>query len=276
MVTAGRRPNLETVFSVENMSVKSATEALTGQPIAGGAVSMKGRLRTAGASVADMMSALAGDGSFQMNNVDVSQAGGGTMMSGVFGLVSALNQFTGPLGGGKQGSGLADISGSFQMAGGVARSRDLKLVSGVGNGAAQGAVDLGRWQIDVAGQMQLAPNVLTALLSKKTGGAATQAVPFYVKGRLDSPNVRIDTSKLPGGVLPVPGVDKLLDKAPKGVGNLIQGILGGQVQPQDSGGDAQPGDPSQAQPQPQQQQPAPAKPKKVLRPEDLLKELFKR
>jgi hypothetical protein len=277
LATATKRPHLETAFSLDNMSVKSATGALTGQPLASGSVTMKSRLQTTGANMADMMSSLSGDGSFQMKGVDVSQAQGGSAMSGVFGLVSALNQFTGALGGAKKGDGLADISGSFQMAGGIARSRDLKLVSNIGNGAAQGAVDLGRWQIDVSGQVQLAPNVLTALLAKKTGGAAAQAVPFYVKGRLDAPNVRVDTSKLPGGALPVPGVDKLLDKAPKGIGNLLQGVLGGGLQPQDSGQDTT-GSQEQPAPQPQQQQPQQQQQQKqkTIRPEDLLKGLLRR
>ena len=273
-----QRPRFETVFSLEAMNVSQATQAVTGQALASGTMSMKGKLQASGGSVADMVAGLGGDGSFVMKGVDVSQAGGGSAMAGAFGLVAALNQFTGVLGGAKPGDGLADISGSFQMTGGVARSRDLKLASGLGNGAAQGAVDLARWRIDVSGQMQLSQNVLTALLEKRTGSKVTQAVPFTVQGRLDAPNVRLDTSKLPGGVLPVPGVDKLLKKAPPAVGGLIQGILGGGQPPQDQGTTGGEPAPTQAQPQPQQQQQAPpptTQPKKI-RPEDLLKELFRR
>jgi len=271
-----RRPRVETVFNLEAMSVNQATAAVTGQALATGTMSMKGKLQTSGGSVADMIAGLGGDGSFAMKGVDVSQAGGGSAMAGAFGLVAALNQFTGVLGGARPGDGLADISGSFQMAGGVGRSADLKLVSGLGNGAAQGSVDLARWRIDVAGQMQLSQNVLTALLERRTGAKVTQAVPFTVQGRLDAPTVRLDTSKLPGGVLPVPGVDKLLKKAPPAVGGLIQGILGGGQPGQDPGTAGEPA-PTQAQPQQQQpQQQQPTTQQKKIRPEDILKDLFRR
>lgn len=262
-----RRPRFETIFNLDSMSVARATEAVTGQAVAGGTLSMKGQLQTSGASAADMVAGLGGDGKFFMRGVDVSGAGGGSAMAGVFGLLTALNQFTGALSGVRPGSGLADISGSFQMTGGVARSRDLKLVAAIGNGVAQGAVDLARWQIDVAGQMQLSQNVLTALLERRTGKKVTQAVPFYVQGRLDAPNVRLDTSKLPGGVLPVPGVDKLLKKAPPAVGGILQGILGGVPPGQQT---------QQPPPTQQQQQQAPAPQQQKITPEDILKQLFKR
>ncbi len=164
------------------------------------------------------------------------------------------------LGGGGKGSGAVDISGSFDITGGIARSQDMKVAAGVGNGAAAGAIVLPRWLIDVKGHVQLSQNVLTAFLAAKTKRNLTQSVPFTVRGRLDAPTINLDTSKITGGGLPIPGADRLLKKVPKGVGNILQGILGGQTQPP----------PAEPQPQPQPQQ------QRKITPEDLLKELFKR
>ncbi|MEK7820037.1 MAG: hypothetical protein AAB543_02905, partial [Pseudomonadota bacterium] len=136
-----------------------------------------------------------------------------------------------------------------------------KLASGFGNGQAKGSVDLPRWAIDVAGELQLAQTVLTQALDKR--GRTAQPIPFSIVGALDAPTVKIDTSKMPGG-LPIPGADRLLKK--KGVGDVLQGIIGGQ--PDQA--------PSQQQPpQQQQQQPPPQQPQQKVRPQDLLRGILR-
>ena len=260
-VTATARPRIETAFALENMNIGQAMQAFTGSSAASGRLSMKARLQTSGKSIAGMISGLNGSGSLRIKGADVKQGKTGTAMAGALGLIAALNQFGGILGGGRgKGSGLVDISGSFDITGGIARSQDMKVTASVGNGAAAGAIDLPRWLIDVKGHIQLSQNLLTAFLAAKTKRNITQRVPFTVKGRLDAPTINLDTSKITGGGLPIPGVDKLLKKAPKGVGAILQGILGGQRQP------------PPAEPQPQQQ----PQPQQKITPEDLLKELFKR
>ena len=268
--TATNRPRIETAFALENMNVGHALNAFAGSAAATGKLSLKARLQTAGQNLAGMVSGLSGDGTIRMRGVDVKQGKTGTAMAGALGLVSALNQVGGLLGGGKKSSGLVDISGSFDVTGGIARTADMKVTSAVGNGAAAGSIDLPRWLIDVKGNVQLAPNLLTAFLSSRTGGRAAQAVPFTVRGKLDAPTINLDTSKLTGGgALPIPGVDKLLKKAPKGVGTILQGILGGGAQQQgtggSTGGSVPPPPPSDSR---QQQQ--------KVDPVDLLKGLFKR
>ncbi|MEE9196034.1 MAG: AsmA-like C-terminal region-containing protein, partial [Alphaproteobacteria bacterium] len=265
--TASARPRIETAFALENMNVGQATRALTGKSMATGRMSLKARLQTSGRHLADMVSGLSGSGSIRMKGIDVKQGKTGTALAGALGLVTALNQFAGVLGGGsKKGSGLVDISGTFDITGGIARSQDMKVAASVGNGVASGSVDLPRWLIDVKGHVKLSQNLLTAFLSSRTKRDVTQAVPFTVRGRLDAPTINLDTSKLPGGGLPIPGADRLIKKLPKGVGGILQGILGG-------GTPQPPPEPTQPQPQTQpQQQTQP----RVIRPEDLLKELFRR
>lgn len=270
--TTTARPRVETVFALENMSIGQATKALTGKAVAAGRMSLKARLKTAGPHLAAMIGGLNGEGVIRLKDVDVKQGKTGTALAGALGLVSALNQFSGVLGGGaKKGSGLVDIAGSFAIRNGVASSQDIKVTSNLGDGAASGTVDLPRWRIDVKGHVQLGQNFLTALISRQTRRNVTQSVPFTVRGRLDKPTINLDTSKLTGGGLPIPGADRLLKKLPKGVGGILQGILGGGVPQQGSGGTA--GSPP---PPPASEPPPPQPQQRQIRPEDLLKELFRR
>ncbi len=275
--TATARPRLKTVFVLENVNLSLATRALAGEPLATGRMSVQAKLQTTGRSMAEMISGLSGGGSLRMSGVDAKGSATGTSMAGALGLVSAINQFAGLLGGAKKSSG-AKISGNFRINRGVARSQNLRLTTHVGKGTAAGSINLHRWRIDVKGQVQLEANIMTSLLQSRSRTNVTQAVPFTVRGRLDNPTVKLETSKLPGGRLPIPGIDKLIKKAPKEIGGILQGILGGGVPQQGTGttggtagtlpsppGSEPPSPPSQPQSQPRQ-----------ITPQDMLKELFRR
>jgi len=267
-------PGLEAAFKVTGLSVGEAARTVAEKGAAKGRMNLDVKLATRGRNMAEMISALGGGGKVALLQVDVKGAGQGSALAGALGLVSGLSRVTGALGGAKgKGKGLADITGTFRMERGIARSQDLKLVSNLGRGQAAGTVDLPRWTIDIKGQVEMSPDILTQILVRKAGGP--QLIPFAVWGALDKPNVKVDTSKLPAGgvALPVPGVDKLLKK--KGVGDLLQGILGG-------GGSRGPEPapaPTQAAPQPAPDGTLPPPPpttekKRKLRPEDLLKGIF--
>lgn len=261
---ANQAPKTDAVVSLKNADVGQAVKAFTGQAAATGQINMDLKLATAGKSVKDMVGALGGNGAVAMTRLDVRGAAKGSALAGALDLVASLGKLGSSLGG-KQGGALADISGTFQIEKGIARTEDIKLASGFGNGQAKGTVDLPAWTIDMAGQIDLEKNALNVLLDRK--GKVPDKVPFQVKGPLDAPNVKIESAGLAvGGAAAIPGVDKLLKK--KGVGDVLQGIMGGgQPAPQQ-----QP--PAQEQPQQQQQQQPPAE-KKKIRPEDLLKGLFR-
>ena len=265
--TTTARPRIETVIAVENVNIAKATRALTGSSMASGRLALQANLNSAGGSVAGLISGLNGNGSLRLKGINVQKGKTGTMLAGALGLVSAMNQLTGVFGGGGKSGGLVDISGSFAIRNGIANSQDMRIASGLRDGAAAGTIDLPRWRIDVKGNVNLGQNILAALISKGTRRNVTQTVPFAVYGNLDSPSIKLDTSKITGGGLPIPGADRLLKKLPKGIGGVLQGILGGGSTQQQStpapSGNTPPPPPTQ-----QQQQPA--------NPMDLLKGLFKR
>ena len=120
--------------------------------------------------------------------------------------------------------------------------------------------------------MRLSQNILTRLLAKKTKAATV--LPIRIKGRLDAPNVKLDTSKMPGGGLILPGgIEKKLKKKlqkkleKKGLGGLLRGLIGDKPAATDK--QQQPLPPADASPPPPPQEP------RKIKPKDLIKGLLK-
>ena len=270
VVGAGAPNRIQAAIDIKGMDVGQASRAATGKDLAAGKMEAHVKLATAGRSIADMVTDLNGSGSLALRRLDVKAGATGTALAAALELVNALNGLGGVLGGKKRNSGLADISGSFRMDRGIAKSNDLRLTSNLGTGLAGGSVDLPRWLIDVSGEVRLSENALTHIIARAAKTEqAPRILPFRIKGRLDAPTVKLDTSRL--GTIPIPGADALLKKAPKGVGTILQQIipgLGGQTQ---------------QRPRPQQPQqpgtepppPPPPPPEQKLKPQDLLKGLLK-
>ena len=220
-------------------------------------------LNTVGRSEAELVSSLGGTLNLVGRGLDAEAFSGAADAGlGVGGLVLALNQLGGALGGPKRGSGLADVDAAFTVANGVATATQLKAITNVGVAGGNGTVDLPAWTIDMKGAIQPAPNLLSAALSIATKKGVN--VPFTVTGKLDAPRIWIDTASLGSGGIAVPGLDKLMNK--KGVGDVLQGILGG-------------GKKAPAEPQPQQQQapePAPQEQPRQVKPEDIIRGILGR
>ena len=99
----------------------------------------------------------------------------------------------------------------------------MSLVSNTVKGSVNGVVDLPAWRIKAEGRLDLAQNLVTQLLLKNT--RTNTAIPFSVSGALDAPRVKLQTAKLPGGGIRLPGIDRLRKK--KGVGKIIDQIFPG-------------------------------------------------
>ncbi len=271
-VRAAPGNGIETALSVQEMNLGPAIGAATGKSKATGKMALGIKLASTGGSVAEMISSLAGNGTFALRRLDAGADGKGSALAGALELVAGLNRLGGVLSGKKAVSGLADITGSFRIDRGIARSEDLRLVSGIGDGSAKGSVDLPRWLIDIDGEVRLSQNILTQIITQKTQMATV--LPIRIKGRLDAPNVKLDTSKMPGGGLVLPGslgkkLEKKLKKKlqKKGLGGLLQGIIGDG--PAGTGKQQQPPPPAAETPPPPPQEP------RKIRPKDLIKGLLK-
>ncbi|MCW8969670.1 MAG: AsmA-like C-terminal region-containing protein, partial [Rhodospirillales bacterium] len=180
-------------LSATNINIAKATLAATGETVAVGKANIVTDVTAQGNSVFGIISTLNGKGSFDLRGVDVKSSDkAGSLLSGPLALIGGLYQFTNALGG-QKGSGLSDVSGSYVIANGVARSDDLKIVSVAGNGVAKGAVDFPNWLVDVKGEVQTAKNPIMALLAKKV--KIPDVVPFTVIGQLDAPKVTIHTAQ---------------------------------------------------------------------------------
>jgi len=273
-VDATAAPRLSATVKLDGADVRRATIAATGKPIASGRMALNTELTTAGRSVVDWVSALNGSGSVALTQIDVAAAARGSALAPLLGLFQGLGQLGSVLAGGTS-SKRADITGSYRITNGVARSNDLRLAYYLGNGAAAGTVDLPAWQLDVAGEVKLAQNVLTGLLGRATGGTVPDTVPFQIRGPMDAPNVNIETKGLAAGGLPIPGLDKLGEKTGLGgvLDKLIPGVTGG------SGGSSSSSQPQTAPAPGTQLPPSPStqqQQQKTLTPQDLLKGLFNR
>jgi uncharacterized protein involved in outer membrane biogenesis len=258
---------IQSNVKVTGLNVENALVAVTGEAAANGKVDFALDVTSGGRSVAAIIQALNGRGNFALSNMDVRKATKGSLISGLLGLFTSLNKL-----GGKSGSNKGSVNASFDINRGIATTNDLKLASSFGNGAAAGNINLPRWTIDLNGEILLAESFLTRLLKAKVR-ESRNAVPFSITGSLEAPNVKVDTNAALGAGIPIPGADALLNKAPKGVGNILRGILGGGSQPKTS-----PPPTSGSQPPPANTPPPPPSDQQQpqqINPQNLLKKLFK-
>ncbi len=214
-------PRLEGSMKLENADLGRATRAVTGKSVATGRMAADARLTTRGQNVAAMVSALDGSGSVALAGVETTGGAQGTVLAPLLALFDGLNRIGGLLGQGAA-TGAADFSATYSIEDGVVRSEDMRLDSGLGTGAARGFADLPAWRIDVKGELQLARNVVTGLVTE-AGSQQPQILPFWLRGPLDAPDVKVDTSSLTGSIR-IPGLDKLRKK--KGVGKVLDALTG--------------------------------------------------
>ncbi len=257
-------------FTLQGVSMPSALRAFGTRTLKSGTMEVIGEFRSSGRSVADMISRLTGTGSISLNALDVSKHdGSGSALSGVTNLLSTLYQFARSLGG-QIGSVRANLRGSFKVDKGIASYDDMALTSGLGNGSAKGVVDLPNWRINSSGTLDLSQNLLLQVLANRQGSAT---IPFQVSGPMERPNVKLDTTKIAGGGIRIPGsIGKKLDKVLKnrGVGGVLQKIFPGTRNSQPPAQQRNTGSSAPQVPQPQKKQEAP-----VPKPEDFLKNILR-
>jgi len=214
-------PQIEGTVTLENADLSHATRAAAGKSVAAGRMTADARLTTRGQSAVAMVSALDGSGSITLAGVATGGGAQGTVLAPLLAVFDGMNRIGGLLG---QGSleNAADFSATYTIEKGVAKSEDMRLESGLGNGTASGFADLPAWFIDVEGELQLAHDVVTGLVAGAAESQRAQILPFRLRGPLDAPDVKVDTSSLTGAIR-IPGLDKLGNG--KGVGKALKGLL---------------------------------------------------
>ncbi len=258
-VSPGPKGNrIEAALDLGGVDVGRASEALTGKRAATGAAFVNANVTADGRSVADWISSLNGTAAVELRKLDVKKGAAGKQLGGLLSLLKSLNKLGGALGGKKEG--LLDMKGTFSIDNGVVSTKDLNVVSNLYTGRAAGNVDLPKWKIDISGSAKLSPNLLTQLLASKA--KVPDTIPFRVYGKLDVPNVKVDTGKATAGGGGIPGLGNLqkkLDKKGLGaLGGVLGSILGGgrksqsapppsPSSPETSGGLPPPPPPSQQQ-----------------------------
>jgi hypothetical protein len=214
-------PQFEGTVKLENADLGHATRAAAGRSVATGRMTADARLTTRGQSAVDMVSALDGSGSIALAGVETAGGAQGTVLAPLLAVFDGLNRIGGLLGQGGAANA-ADFTATYAIENGVARSEDMRLDSALGNGTASGFADLPAWFIDVEGELQLAHNVVAGLVTGATESQRPQILPFRLRGPLDAPDVKVDTSSLTGAIR-IPGLDKLGNS--KGVGKALKGLL---------------------------------------------------
>jgi len=200
-VKAGPKPAVDGTLSLTGGDFGTAQQELEGKRQASGDIAFNAAVSSSGGSVAGLVSGLQGEGSFEVKKAALS--GDSDKPRGpIAALLAGLNQLAG-LGSDQRPEGLADISGSFKIDRGIARSEDLRFVSTAGEGKGKGMLDLPKWTMKVEGDIQLSQNVFAKLLSGATGVGF--GVPLRIEGDIDEPNFVLDVAKLPGKALSIPG-----------------------------------------------------------------------
>ncbi|TVR98758.1 MAG: AsmA family protein [Rhodospirillales bacterium] len=220
-------PVIEATVQMEGVDLSRAP----GAGISGGRLWFNADLGAEGRSPADLISALDGSGAITLRGLDpgfdaTQVPVAGPIIAPVIELARGINRALGPLLGalsGRAGSGLADISAPFTVANGVVTFDPARLDGGLYQGQARGTADLPAWRLDMTGEISLAAGPLGDLLS------GIRELPsrcdFTASGRLDSPDIRLDS-----GCIPAPGtgngIGDLLERVPEELRRVIPGLDG--------------------------------------------------
>jgi uncharacterized protein involved in outer membrane biogenesis len=237
-VVGGTDPAYDLDLGLQNLQVSQYLSLFGGAAGAQGAGDLSLAVKSQGATVLDIVRALAGNGGIDLKGVDL-RAGSlrGQGLGGILELVGLLNDATSL---GMKNGGLADLRGTFDIADGVVSFSPFSLISQLYQGAISGKVDLANWTIDADGSADIAQSALSKLLGKAI--KLPDTIPFSLKGNMDNPVIKVATASLSGsgarggtGVGPggavldqvAPDAGKALDKVLPGAGSLLNGVLGG-------------------------------------------------
>ena len=218
---------IKTRFKVINANTGKLLSSLDTRGFRKGALDIASEFRTQGSSTLDFIRALNGGGTISIRGLEFdSEAKKGSPLSGFANLFFSLQQFSGVILGKKSISKRTNFNTNFRTEKGIIRFEDMTIKTGFGNGAAKGSVDLSNWRINTTGEIELSKNVFAQLFLKNID--KPKLLPFKIKGRLDNPNVKLETVALTKGGIVFPSiVNKKLDGLvrKKGVNKILENLF---------------------------------------------------
>ncbi|MBB4286426.1 AsmA family protein [Roseospira goensis] len=234
-VVTGAPATYDLRLTVDGFSVARAL-GLDGPVGAAGTGTLALDMGATGASPAEIVAALSGEGTLDLRELDV-RAGQvrGTALAGVLEPVAALTDLTGSLVGDlARAQRLADLEVRFAIDSGVLGFDPLRLTSALYDARFAGAVDLRHWTIDAEGTADLAEGPLREALAAVV--TLPDSIPVTVAGDLEAPTVTLRTGRLPAGreapedaaarTLREQGARAVEDLAPDAAGRLREVLPG--------------------------------------------------
>ncbi|MDH5772401.1 MAG: AsmA family protein, partial [Rhodospirillaceae bacterium] len=158
-VRARGLPTMEAKLNISALDVGGALMAASQQSGVKGLLDFNLGFNANGKSAAELVSSLNGAGGLDISSLAVKQSGGGNALSGVIGLVGAMNQLSIPQAGGKDA--LAAVNVGFDIKDGIASLGNASIASAMGQGNAKGSVDIAAWAMDISGMMTVEPHLVT-------------------------------------------------------------------------------------------------------------------
>ncbi|MDP6404601.1 MAG: AsmA family protein [Alphaproteobacteria bacterium] len=244
-------PATSLTIDLKNGNLKKALMQAAGIDVATGSFGLEGSFQARGRSQIEMIRSLGGQTSFAAQEGVVS----GFDLKALSDRLKELDRggdflrlIQTSMRGGQ--TRFSRVGGTAKIEKGVARSDDIRADLEAGKGTGQGSVDLPRWLIDFFGEFRLSEH------------PKAPPVGLILRGPLDAPQRDIKSRKLEAYVSRRVGGTLLRKFGGSKLGDKLGGALGGSRQ-------------APAQQQPQSQSQPQSQPAQKLKPEDLIKGLFK-
>ncbi|MBI3453849.1 MAG: AsmA family protein [Rhodospirillales bacterium] len=184
-------PALRGRFRLDGADLKTALAALAGANAIGGRSDLTLDLATKGDSAAALIAGLNGQATLKSREATIDgldlQAVGERLKRGGDAPLDIVTLAR--LGFGRGRTIFTALDGNFRIENGVVRTDDLRLIGPTGEGRTRGAIDLGRWAVDLASEFRLSELADMPPLALKLSGG------------LDSPRYVFDIDKMQGYML---------------------------------------------------------------------------
>ena len=220
------RNRINSSLRINGINLNSAFHRNSNKPVINGKMRLDLDFNSAGESLSKIISAANGKANFTVSDINLAAASNDIIFSKVLDLLaqgkSPSNQ---------SDKNAASINGSFKISRGIATTHDMTLTSAISNAKASGNINLANKTINFNGHLAVDNNPLAEIFKSKVREVGN-LIPFTINGPWANPRIYVDTQSAFDRNLLIPKANKLLKKAPKKLQNILEGVLGGTLNPQ--------------------------------------------